>query len=188
MRSPSELRERLMQRHGKRLHVPIDLGPPQAKKVRLDRGGEDLTPKVPALATTCLDGDGESASALASLDAARPSTTTMVQPDGPGRSSPAMVGTLMLEGVAEVPTGEEAPVERSSYTVVAPLSWEELLVMLKGVPCFTDAEVRHPLGIFESGVPPIQHLQEWTMPEAAEVVNIFLLFFSCFFSSYYFSM
>ena len=43
MRSISELRERLMQRHGKRLHIPIDLGPPPAKKVCLDRGGEDPT-------------------------------------------------------------------------------------------------------------------------------------------------
>ena len=55
------------------------------------------------------------------------------------------------------------------------------MVILKGVPCFTDAEALHPLGISKSGVPPVQHLQEWTMPEAAEVVNTSLLFFSCFF-------
>ena len=60
--------------------------------------------------------------------------------------------------------------------------------MLKGVPCFTGAEARHPLGISESAVPPVQHLQEWTMPEAVEVVNTSLLFFSYFFSSYYFFM
>ena len=82
---------------------------------------------------------------------------------------------------AEVSTGEKAPVERSSYFVAAPPSWEELMVMLKGVPCFTDVEARHPLGISESGVPPVQHLQEWTMLEAAKVVNTSLLFFSCFF-------
>ena len=105
----------------------------------------------------------------------------MVQADGPGRSSPAIVGTPMPEGVAEVPTGEKAPVERSSYTAAAPPSWEELMVMLNGVSCFINAEVRHPLGISESGVPPIQHLQEWKMLEAAEVVNTSLLFFSCFF-------
>ena len=128
MRSPSELRERLMQRHGKRLHVPIDLGPPQAKKVRLDWGGEDPAPKVPAPATTRPDGDRASASALAPPDAAGPSTATMVQADGPGHSSPAMVGTPMPEGVAEVPTSEKAPVERDSYTAAAPPSWEELMV------------------------------------------------------------
>ncbi|RVW27872.1 hypothetical protein CK203_084960 [Vitis vinifera] len=104
MRSPSELRERLMQRHGKRLHVPIDLGPPQAKKVRLDRGGEDPAPKVPAPATTRPDGDRASASAPAPPDAAGPST-----------------------GVAEVPTSEKAPVERGSYTAAAPPSWEKLM-------------------------------------------------------------
>ena len=62
------------------------------------------------------------------------------------------------------------------------------MVMLKGVPCFTDVEARHPLGISESGVPPVQHLQEWTMLEVVEVVNTSLLFFSCFFSSYHFSI
>ena len=188
MRSPSELKERLMQRHGKRLHVPINLGPPQAKKVRLDRGGENPTPKVPAPTTTCPDGDGASASAQAPPNVAGPSTAAMVQADGLGRSSLAMVGTPMPEGVAEVPTGEKAPVKRSGYTAAAPPSWEELIVMLKGVPCFTDAEARHPLGISESAMPPVQHLQEWTMLEAVEVVNTSLLFFSCFFSSYHFSM
>ena len=163
MRSPSELRERLMRRHGKRLNVPINLGPPQAKKVHLDRGGEDPTPKVPAPTTTRLDGDRVSASAPASPDAVGPSTAAMVQADGPGRSSLAMVGTPMPEGVVEVPSGEKAPVERSSYTAAAPPSWDELMVMLKGVPCFTNVEVRHPLGIFESAVPPVQYLQEWTM-------------------------
>ena len=128
MRSPSELRERLMQRHGKRLHVPIDLGPPQAKKVRLDRGGEDPAPKVLAPATTLPDGDVASASAPAPPDAAGPSTETMVQADGSGHSSPAMVGTPMPEGIAEVPTSETAPVERGNYTTATPPSWEELMV------------------------------------------------------------
>ena len=128
MRSPSELRERLMQRHGKRLHVPIDLGSPQAKKVRLDRGGEDPAPKVPVPATTRPDGNRASASAPVPPDAAGPSTATMVQADGPWHSSLAMVGTPMPEGVAEVPTSEKAPVERDSYTAVAPPSWEELMV------------------------------------------------------------
>ena len=187
-RSPSQLRERLMQRHGKRLHVPIDLGPPQAKKVCLDRGEEDLAPKVPAPATTRPDGDGMSAHAPTPPDAAGPSMAAMVQADGPRRSSPAMVGTPMPEAVAEVPSGEKAPVEKSSYTAAAPPSWEELMVMLKRVPCFTDAKVWHPLGISESAMPFVQHLQEWTMLKAAEVVNTSLLFFSCFFSSYHFSM
>ena len=78
MRSPSELWERLMQRYGKRLHVPIDLGPPQAKKVRLDRGREDPAPKAPVPATTRPNGDGASASAPAPPDAVGPSMTVVV--------------------------------------------------------------------------------------------------------------
>ena len=78
--------------------------------------------------------------------------------------------------------------------------------MLKGVPCFMDAEVtstrmsnffpltkrvsmnmggdppsfvkvRLPFGTPESAVSCIQHLQEWTIPETAEVVITSLLFF-----------
>ena len=155
MRSPSELSERLMQRHGKRLHVPINLGPPPAKKVCLDRGGEDPAPKVPAPTATRPDGDGAGTSASGPPDAAGSSTAAMVQADALGRSSPAVVGTPMPEGVPGAPTGEEAPVERSSHAAVVPPSCEELMDMLKGVPCFTDAEARHPLGISESAVPPI---------------------------------
>ena len=153
IRSTSELRARLTQRHAKRLHVPIDLGPPPVKKVRLDRGGEDPAPKVPALAANRPNGDGASASAPAPPDAARSSMAAMVQADAPGRNSLAMVGTPMPEGVLEAPNGEKAPVERSSYIAAVPPSWEELMDMLKRVPCFTDAEARHPLGISESVVP-----------------------------------
>ena len=99
MRSTSELRERLMQRHGKRLHVPIDLGSPPAKKAFLDRSGEDPAPKVPTPTATRPDRDGASTSAPAPPDAARSSTTAMAQADAPGRSSPAVVGTPMPERV-----------------------------------------------------------------------------------------
>ena len=87
-----------MQRHGKRLHVPIDLGPPPAKKVCLDRGGEDQAPKVPAPAATRPDEEGAGASASVPSDAAGCNTAAMVQADAPGRSSSAMVGTPMAEG------------------------------------------------------------------------------------------
>ncbi|RVW75242.1 hypothetical protein CK203_047180 [Vitis vinifera] len=113
----------------------------------LGSGGEDPAPKVPVPATTRPDGNRASASAPVPPDAAGPSTATMVQADGPGHSSLAMVGTPMPEGVAEVPTSEKAPVERDN------------------------AEARHPLGISESVVPLILHLQEWTMSEAVEVVT-----------------
>ena len=78
--------------------------------------------------------------------------------DAPGRSSPTMVRTPMPEGVPEAPNSEEAPVERSSYTAAVPPSWEELMDMLKGVPCFTDAEARLPFGTSKSAVSCIQPL------------------------------
>ena len=179
MRSTSELRERLMQRHGKRLHVPIDLRPSPAKKVCLNRGGKAPAPEVPAPPTTRSDGDGASISAPVPPDAAGFSMTAMVQADALGRSSLAVVGTSVPKKVSEAPNGEDALVEKSIYTVAVPPSWEELMNMLKGVPCFTDAEVWHPLGISKFTVPCNQLLQGWTMPEVAEVVNTYLLFFSC---------
>ena len=78
MRSTSELRARLRQRHGKRLYVPIDLGPPPAKKVYPDRGGEDPVPKVPTSVATCPDEGGPNASSAAPPDAAGPSAAAMV--------------------------------------------------------------------------------------------------------------
>ena len=86
----------------------------------------------------------------------------------------------MSEGVLDASNGEEAPDEKGSHAAVVPPSWEELMEMLKGVPCFTDVEAWLPFGPPESAVSYIQHLQEWTIPETAKVVNTSLLFFSCF--------
>ena len=179
MRNTSDLRARLMQRHGKRLHVPIDLGPPPTKKVCSDRGGEDPAPEVSTLVATRPDEDGPSASSAAPPDAAGPSAATMVQADTPGPGSHVVVDTPMSEGV---------PDEKSSRAAAVPPSREELMEMLKGVPCFTDAEARLLFGTSESVVPYSQPLQERTILETAEVVNTSLLFFSCFFSSYHFSI
>ncbi|RVX12533.1 hypothetical protein CK203_011639 [Vitis vinifera] len=144
MRSPSELRERLMQRHGKRLHVPIDLRPPPAKKVCLDRGGKALAPEVLAPAASRPNGDGASASAR-----------FLRMPQGLAQRLWFMP---MVRGVTPL-------------LWWGPLCQRGLWRHRTGVPCFTGAEARHPLGISESAVPPVQHLQEWTMPEAVEVVT-----------------
>ena len=180
MRDTSDLRAGLLRKHGKRLYVPIDLGPPPAKKVCPDRGGEDPAPEVQASAATCPDEDGPSASSTAPPDAVGSSATATVQADAPGPGSPAMVETPISKGVSDASNGEEAPDEKSSHTAVVSPSWEELMEMLKGVPCFTDAEARLSFGNPESVVSCIQHLHEWTILETAEVVHTSLLFFSCF--------
>ena len=102
---------------------------------------------------------------------------------------------------------EEASDEKSSPAAAVSPSWEELMEMLKEVPCFTYAEtpstrmsdffpltkrvsvnmggdppafvkVQLPFGTLESVVSCIQHLQKWTIPETVEVVITSLLFFS----------
>ena len=152
MRNTSNLRAGLLRRHGKRLHVPIYLGSPPAKKVCPDRGGEDPTPEVLASVATYANEDGPSASSAAPPNAAGSSATTTVKVDAPGPSSPAVVETPMLEGVPDASNGEEAPDEKGSHAVAVPPSWEDLMEMLKGVPCFTDAEVRLPFGTPEPAV------------------------------------
>ena len=121
--------------------------------------------------------------------------------------APVVVETHGSEGIPDASNDEEAPDEKSSPTAAVPPSWEELMEMLKGVPCFTDAEApstrmsdffpltkrvsvnmdgdpptfikaRLPFGTPESVVSCIQHLQEWTIPKTAEVVVTPLLFFS----------
>ena len=111
------------------------------------------------------------------------------------------------KGVPDASIDEEAPDEKSSPDVAVPPSWEELMEILKGVPCFTNAEApstrmadffsltkrvslniggdppafvkaRLPFGTPEFVVFCIQHLQEWTIPETTEVVITSLLFFS----------
>ena len=44
------------------------------------------------------------------------------------------------EGIPDESNDEEAPDKKSSPTAAVPRSWEELMEMLKGVSCFTDAE------------------------------------------------
>ena len=111
------------------------------------------------------------------------------------------------EGGSEAAIDEEAPDEKSSPAAAVPPSWDEMMEMLKGVLCFTDVEApstrmsdffpltkqifvnmggdppafvkaRLPFGTPESVVSCIQHLQEWTIPETAEVVITSSLFSS----------
>lgn len=99
---------------------------------------------------------------------------------------------------------EEVPDEKDSLVPTAPPSWYEMMEMLKCVSCFTDVEApstkmsdffpltkrisvnmgsdppsfvlaRLPFDTPESVVFCIQHMQEWTVPETAEVVILFIL-------------
>ena len=146
--------------------------------------------------------------ATVQADAPGPSSTAVAQSGATTfGDAPTAVETHVSEGVPDASNGEEATDEKSSLAAAVPPSWEELMEMLKGVPCFTDAEapsmrmsdffpltkrvsvnmggdlpafvkVWLPFGTPESTVSCIQHLQEWTIPETAEVVNTYLL---CFF-------
>ena len=160
-----------------------------------------------ATAMVQLDVVGSGATAAVQADAPGPSSATIAQPGITAHSdAPATVETRGLEGVPEAMIDEEALDEKSSPAAAVPPSWEEMMEMLKGVPCFMDAEVtstrmsnffpltkrvsmnmggdppsfvkvRLPFGTPESAVSCIQHLQEWTIPETAEVVITSLLFF-----------
>ena len=97
--------------------------------------------------------------------------------------------TCGSEGVPESAVDEEALDKKSSPATAVPLSWEEMMEMLKEVSCFTDMEspstrmsnffpltkqvsvnmggdppafvkVRLPFGTLESAMSCIQHLQE----------------------------
>ena len=217
----NNLRAGLLQRYRKRLYDPINLEPPLAKKVCPKRGGEDPTVEAPLPATTHPNEAGFSAAASTRPDATRSVTATTVQVDALGPNSaaaaqpdttalgdaPTAVETRGAEGVSEAAIDEEAPDEKSSAADAVPPSWEEMMEMLKGVPCFTNAEASStrmsdffpltkrvsvnmggdplafvkaqlPFGTPEYSMSCIQHLQEWTIPETAEVVITSLLFFS----------
>ena len=58
---------------------PSTLGPPPAKKVCPDQGGEDSTPEVPALAVTCPDEGDPSISSAALSDVAGSSAAATVR-------------------------------------------------------------------------------------------------------------
>ena len=147
---------------------------------------------------------------MVQADAPRPSSTAAAQLGTTAfDNAPTVVETHASEGIPDASNGEEALDEKSSPTAAVPPNWEELMEMLKGVPCFTNAEApstrmsdffpltkrvsvnmdgdppafvkaRLPFGTPESVISCIQYLQEWMIPETAEVVNTFLLFFSFF--------
>ena len=216
----NDLRTGFLQRHRKRLYDPIDLAPSPAKRVCLDRGGEDPVTEVPLSIMAYLDEAGSSAAAAVQPNAVGSNVAATAWPDVPGPSAaavaqpgviahnnaPTAVETRGTEGVPEAAIDEEALDEKSSPAATVPPSWEEMMEMLKGVPCFTDAEApstrmfdffsltkrvsvnmggdppafvkaRLLFGTLESIVSCIQHLQEWTIPETTEVVIISLLLF-----------
>ena len=84
---------------------------------------------------------GSGAAATVQTDAPGPSSTAAAQSSTIAfGNTPTAVETRGSEGVPNASIDEEALDEKSSPTAGVPPSWEEMMEMLKGVPCFTDAE------------------------------------------------
>ncbi|KAL6315266.1 hypothetical protein AAG906_000348 [Vitis piasezkii] len=116
----NDLRTGFLERHRKRLYEAIDIVPSPAKRVCPKNPQEDPAAKP---------------------DVAGPSAAAVVRPDtGTPSNASATEKARGTKGGPDVAVSEEAPDEKSSPTPAAPLSWEEMMEMLKGVSCFTDAE------------------------------------------------
>ncbi|RVW63610.1 hypothetical protein CK203_057392 [Vitis vinifera] len=147
-----------------------------------------------------LDAAGSSAAAMVQADAPRPSSTAAAQLGTTAfDNAPTVVETHASEGIPDASNGEEALDEKSSPTAAVPPNWEEFdgdakgSAMLHecggtfhedvrllpsdqtclceygwGPPAFVKA--RLPFGTPESVISCIQYLQEWMIPETAEVV------------------
>lgn len=141
---------------------------------------------------------GPSAAAMIQPNAIAPSNAPATEKEACG-----------TEAGSDAAVAEGAPDEKGSPAPTTPPSWEKMMEMLKRVSCFTNAETpsskmldlfpltkrisvnmsgdpptfvlaRLPFGTLEFVVSCIQHLQEWTVPETAEVVIHFVLSFFFF--------
>ena len=153
-RDMNNLRAGFLQKHRKRLYDPIDIAPPPAKRVCPERSEEDPTAEVlsstmshsdeagPSATTATLpDVIGPSAMAATQPDVARPKAVAVVQPDVAAPSNvPFAVEAHGMEWGPKAAVDEEGPDQKSSPTAAVPRSWEEMMEMLKGVSCFTNAE------------------------------------------------
>ena len=218
-RDMNDFRAGFLERHCKRLCDPIEIVPSPAKRVCPEIAEEDPVAEVPpsimsypneagstAAVATQLDVVGPHAAAATQTDVAGPSAAVVVQSDVAAFSNVLSTEeTRGTNGGLDAVVDEEASDEKSNPIVAVPPSWEEIMEMLKGVSCFTDAEAlstkmtnffpltkrvsvnmggdpptfvkaRLPFGTPESVVSCIQHLQEWTIPETVEVVILSVLF------------
>ena len=84
---------------------------------------------------------GPSIATVTQLDVVGPSVVAVVQPDAVAPNN-ALVGEKVhgTEVGLDAMVDKGAPEENNSPVPVASPSWEELMEMLKGVSCFTDAE------------------------------------------------
>ena len=201
----NDLRTGFLERHRKWLHEAIDIVPPPAKRACPEKAQEDPAGEAPPSTMPQSDEAGPSAVAVTQPNVAGPSASAPVQPDAIApRNTPTIEKVHGTEVGLDVVVDEGAPNEKSSLAPAIPPSWEELMEMLKGVSYFTDAEApstkmsdffpltnrvsvnmggdplafvsaRLSFGTSKSAVSCIQHLQEWTVPETAEVVISFIL-------------
>ena len=213
----NDLRTGFLERHRKRLHEAIDIVPPPAKRVYLERAEEDPEMEAPPSTMPQSNEEGSNVAAATQPNVIGPSVAVVVQPDVAAPSNaPAAEEVRGKKGGSDAAVTEEASDEKNSPAPTAPPSWEEMMEMLKGVSCFTDTEAPStkmsdffpltkrvsiniggdpptfvkawlPFGTPKSVVSCIQHLQEWTIPNTAEVVIPFMLHSpsSSFFSNAY---
>ena len=171
------------ERHHKCLYEAIDMVPPPAKKACLEMAQEKPTRGAPPMVVPQSNVAGPSSAPATEKEAG------LTTGEAPGDAAP----------VERVSDEKDSPVP----VPATPPSWDEMMEMLKHVPCFTDSEAPYtkmsdffpltkrisvnmgddppsfvpaplPFGTPKSVVFPIQQLQEWTVSETIEVVIHFI--------------
>ena len=136
-----DLKTGFLERHRERLYEAIDIVPPPTTKVCSERAQEDPVEGAPPSTMPQPDKVGPSVTVATQPDVARPSVAATVQLDATAPSNaPAVEKARGMEKGLDAAVVEGAQDEKSSLTPTAPPSWEEMMEMLKGVLCFTDAE------------------------------------------------
>lgn len=119
----NDLRAGFKERHYKRHHEVIDMVSPPAKKACSKRAHEEPTRKVHPVA-------------MPPPDVAGPSSAPIAEKEADGKES----GPAMGEAPGDAAPVEEVLDKNTTPTPVSPLSWDEMMEMLKHMPCFTDSE------------------------------------------------
>lgn len=119
----NDLRAGFKERHCKCHHEAIDMVSPSAKKACPERAHEEPARKVPPVA-------------VPPPDVAGPSTAPIAEKEADGKES----GPAMEEASGDAAPAEEVLDKKTIPTPVSPPSWDEMMEMLKHMPCFTDSE------------------------------------------------
>ncbi|RVW53136.1 hypothetical protein CK203_080644 [Vitis vinifera] len=121
--------------------------PPPIKKACSERAQEEPAREVPPIAVPPSDVAGPSNTPTAKKEAGRKKV-------GGKEAGPAT-----RKASSDVVPIDEVLDKKNTSTLASPPSWDEMMEMLKHVPCFTDSES-----------PSTKNLKDWTMPETIEVL------------------